>query len=89
MCSVQCSEGNNKEGGGVFPCVHQMREGAFGVTVPAKALDESEPSRKTLDHSAHTVGVGITYIFTCRGCYLRNVVMRKCEGSILSIRSEL
>lgn len=35
MCFVQCSEGNNKEGGGVFPRVHQVREGAFGVTVPA------------------------------------------------------
>lgn len=65
MCAVQGSEGDNKEGSGVFPSVNQVREGPLGVTVTSQTLDESEPSRKTLDHGADTIGVGITHIFTC------------------------
>lgn len=64
MCAVQGSKGDNKEGSGVFPCVNQVREGPFGVTVTPQALDESEPGRKTLDDGTDAIGVGITHIFT-------------------------
>lgn len=66
MCVVKGSEGDNKEGCGVFPSVNQVREGPFGVTVAPQTLDETEPSRKTLDHCTDTIGVGITHIFTCK-----------------------
>lgn len=61
MCAVQGREGDDKEGSGVFPSINQVREGPLGVTVTSKTLDESEPSRKTLDHRTDAIGVGITH----------------------------
>lgn len=49
VSGVEGSEGDHEEGGGVFPCVHQVREGSLGVSVTAQALDETEPGGQTLD----------------------------------------
>lgn len=66
MCAVKGSEGDNKERGGVFPSIDQVREGPLGVAITSQALDESKPGRKTLDHCTDPVGVGITDVSTCR-----------------------
>lgn len=66
MCVVKGSEGDNKEGSRVFPSINQVREGPVGVAITSQALDKSKPGRKTLDHCADPIGVGITNIFTCR-----------------------
>lgn len=64
MCAVEGREGDNKEGSGVFPSIHQVREGPLGVTVTPQTLDEAEPRRETLDHSSDPVGVGVAHVFT-------------------------
>lgn len=66
MCVVKGSEGDNKEGSRVFPSINQVREGPVGVAITSQALDKSKPGRKTLDHCADPIGVGITNISTCR-----------------------
>lgn len=65
VCVVQCSKGDGEEGGGVFPCVDQVRESPFGVPVAPQALDEAKPGGKTLDDGAHAVGVGVTHVPSC------------------------
>lgn len=52
VSGVEGSEGDHEEGGGVFPCIHQVREGSLGVTVTPQALDETEPGGQTLDDGA-------------------------------------
>lgn len=55
VCGVKRSEGNDKEGGRIFPSIHQVREGSLRVTVTPQALDEAEPSGQTLDDGAQSV----------------------------------
>lgn len=55
MRSVESGEGDHEEGGGVFPSVHQVREGPLGVSVTPQALDEAEPGGQTLDDGAQAV----------------------------------
>lgn len=62
VCVVECGEGDGEEGGGVFPCVDQVREGPLGVAVAAQALDEAEPGWKTLDDGSHAVGVRVAHV---------------------------
>lgn len=62
MCAVEGCEGDDEEGGGVFPSIHQVREGPLGVTVTPQALDEAEPGRQTLDDGAYTIRVAVAYI---------------------------
>lgn len=64
MSGVQGSEGDHEEGGGVFPSVHQVREGSLGVTVTPQALDEAQPGGQTLDDGAEAVGVAVAHVFT-------------------------
>lgn len=62
MCGIECSKGDNKEGGGIFPSIHQVREGPLGVTITPQALDEAEPGGQTLDDGAQTVRVTVAYV---------------------------
>lgn len=62
VCGIERSEGDDKEGGGIFPSIHQVREGPLGVTVTPQALDEAEPGRQTLDDGAQTVRVAMAYV---------------------------
>lgn len=55
VCGVECSKGDDKEGGRIFPSIHQVREGSLGVTVTPQALNEAEPGGQTLDDGAQTV----------------------------------
>lgn len=64
MSGVEGSKGDDKEGGRVFPSIHQVREGSLGVTVTPQALDEAEPGGQTLDDGAETVRVGVAHVFT-------------------------
>lgn len=59
MCGVERSEGDNKEGGRIFPGVHQVREGPLGVAIAPQALDEAEPGGQTLDDGTQTVRVAV------------------------------
>lgn len=61
MCGVEGGKGDNKEGGRIFPGVHQVREGPLCVTVTPQALDETQPSRQTLDDGTETVGVAVAH----------------------------
>lgn len=60
VCGVERSEGDDKEGGGVFPGVHQVREGSLSVSVTPQALDEAAPGGQTLDDGAQPVRVAVT-----------------------------
>ncbi len=62
MCGVERREGDDKEGGRVFPSIHQVREGPLGVAVTPQALDEAEPGGQTLDDGAQTVRVAVAYV---------------------------
>lgn len=64
-----------------------MREGPLGVTVTSQTLDESEPSRKTLNHRTDAIGVGITHISTCRERRTHSVVMIRCGAVITGSES--
>lgn len=52
---VESGEGDDKEGGRIFPSIHQVREGSLGVTVTPQALTEAEPGGQTLDDGAQAV----------------------------------
>lgn len=85
MSGVEGSEGHHKEGGGVFPSIHQMREGSLGVTVTPQALDEAEPGGETLDDGAQTVRVAVAHVVT--GIYNRtqqNLDVRKASLRFLT-----
>lgn len=56
---VESGEGDDEEGGGVFPSIHQVREGPLGVSVTPQALDEAEPGGQTLDDGAQAVRVAV------------------------------
>lgn len=58
---VESSEGDHKEGGGVFPSIHQVGEGSLGVTVTAQALHEAEPGWQALDHGSQAVRIAVTH----------------------------
>lgn len=62
MSGVEGCEGDHKEGGGVFPSVHQVGEGSLGVTVTPQALDETEPGGQTLDDGAQAVRVAVANV---------------------------
>lgn len=64
MGAVEGSEGDHKEGGGVFASVDQVRESSLGVSVPTEALHETEPSRQTLDDGTETIGVTVACVIT-------------------------
>lgn len=64
VCGVERSEGDDKEGGGIFPSIHQVREGPLGVTVTPQALDKAEPGGQTLDDGTQTVRVAVAYVVT-------------------------
>lgn len=62
VCGVECSEGDDKEGGRIFPSIHQVREGPLSVTVTPQALDEAQPGGQTLDDGAQAVRVAVAYV---------------------------
>lgn len=62
MRGVERCEGDDEEGGGIFPSIHQVREGSLGVAVTPEALDEAEPGGQTLDDGAQTVRVAVAHI---------------------------
>lgn len=62
VCGVERGKGDDKEGGRIFPSIHQVREGPFGVTVTPQALDEAEPGGQTLDDGSQTVRVAVAHV---------------------------
>lgn len=62
MCGVERCEGDDKESGGIFPSIHQVREGSLGVAVTPEALDEAEPGGQTLDDGAQAVRVAVAHV---------------------------
>ncbi|TNN89274.1 hypothetical protein EYF80_000562 [Liparis tanakae] len=46
---AECGKGDDKEGGRIFPSIHQ-------------ALNEAEPGGQTLDDGPQTVGVAVAYV---------------------------
>lgn len=55
VCRVERSKGDNKEGGRIFPSIHQVWESPLGVTVTPQALDEAQPGGQTLDDGTQTI----------------------------------
>lgn len=85
MCGVEGGKGDNKEGGRIFPSVHQVREGPLCVTVTPQALDETQPSRQTLDDGTETVGVAVAHEVS--GTY-NNIKQSTVHSSVCVIREK-
>ena len=62
---VQRGEGDDEEGGGIFPSVHQVGERPLCVSVAPQTLDEAEPGGQALDDGAQPVRVAVAHV-TCR-----------------------
>lgn len=62
MRGIERRKGDDKEGGRIFPSIHQVREGPLGVTVTPQALNEAEPGGQTLDDGTQTVGVAVAHV---------------------------
>lgn len=84
VSGVEGCEGDDKEGGGVFPSVHQVGEGSLGVAVTPQALDETEPGGQTLDDGAQAVRVAVANVAAgiCNGTQ-QNIRNRFCVFSLL------
>lgn len=67
MSSVEGCKCDHKEGGGVFPSIHQVRESPSGVTVTSQTLNKPQPGRQTVDDGPNSVRVAVTpFITLCR-----------------------
>lgn len=60
MSSVEGCKCDHKEGGGVFPSIHQVREGPLGVTVTSQTLNKPQPGRQTVDDGPNSIRVAVT-----------------------------
>lgn len=67
MSSVEGCKCDHKEGGGVFPSIHQVREGPPGVTVTSQTLNKPQPGRQTVDDGPNSIRIAVTPVITlCR-----------------------
>ncbi len=72
MSSVEGCKCDHKEGGGVFPSIHQVREGPPGVTVTSQTLNKPQPGRQTVDDGPNSIRIAVTpFITLCRRRQLR------------------
>lgn len=62
MCSIEGCKGDDEEGGGIFPSIHQVWESPLGVAVTPQALDETDPGGQTLDDGAQAVRVAVAHV---------------------------